>query len=100
MATESSSARSREYLAGGLGRRVPRGLTRKRNGGQGRPLNEERNDERTKMSPVALAILLLACGVILLLAEVILPTHGVLGVIGVAALLAVVGVCFFIDQYV
>src|SRR5688572_986522 len=51
------------------------------------------------MSPITLAILLFAFGAILLLAEVILPTYGILGVFGVIALLAGVAMCFRINQY-
>jgi len=52
------------------------------------------------MTPLALVILLFAGGVLMLLAEVVLPSHGILGVIGAAALVAGVGVCFWINQYV
>jgi membrane-bound serine protease (ClpP class) len=51
------------------------------------------------VSPLALVILFFAAGLVLLLAEVVLPTHGVLGVVGVVALLAAVGVCFWIHPY-
>src|SRR5688572_6297710 len=51
------------------------------------------------MSPPALAILLFAGGVILLLAEVFLPTHGLLGIMGALGLLGGVGVCFSINQF-
>src|SRR5688572_5178174 len=52
------------------------------------------------MSPLALAILFFATGVFLLLVEVVLPSHGILGVIGAVALVAGVGTCFWINQYV
>jgi len=51
------------------------------------------------MNPPALAILLFAGGVILLLAEVFLPTHGLLGVMGALGLLGGVGVCFSINEF-
>ena len=51
------------------------------------------------MSPLALLILFFVAGIVLLLAEVVLPTHGVLGIVGVVSLLIGVGVCFWINQY-
>lgn len=51
------------------------------------------------MSLASLAILFVVVSVVLLLAEVILPTHGVLGAIGVAGLVAAVVTCFRINQY-
>lgn len=51
------------------------------------------------MNPPALAIILFAGGVILLLAEVFLPTHGLLGVMGALGLLGGVGVCFSINEF-
>ena len=51
------------------------------------------------MSPTALIILFFAAGVILVVAEVFLPSHGVLGVLGAVALLAGVAVCFSVNQY-
>lgn len=51
------------------------------------------------MNPPALAILLFAGGVILLLAEVFLPTHGLLGVMGAIGLIGGVGVCFSINEF-
>ena len=51
------------------------------------------------MTPLALAILCFAGGVLLLIAEILLPSHGILGVIGVGALFTGVGACFAINQY-
>ena len=51
------------------------------------------------MTPLALVILLFATGVLMVLAEVVLPSHGILGVVGAVALVAGVGVCFWINQY-
>jgi membrane-bound serine protease (ClpP class) len=51
------------------------------------------------MSPVALVILLFIAGAILLFAELILPTHGVLGVLGLVVVLAGVVQCFMIDKW-
>jgi membrane-bound serine protease (ClpP class) len=52
-----------------------------------------------QMSPLLLAILLFASGVILLLAEVVLPSHGVLGLLGAGALIGGVVACFWMNQY-
>ena len=51
------------------------------------------------MTAVSLAILLFAAGIFLLLAEIILPSHGVLGVFASIAILVAIGVCFWINQY-
>lgn len=51
------------------------------------------------MTPTALAILFFAAGAVLLLAEVFLPTHGLLGALGAVGLLCGVGACFVLDQY-
>lgn len=45
------------------------------------------------------AIFFFAAGIILLIAEILLPTHGVLGVIGVAGVLVSVGVCFAVQPW-
>jgi membrane-bound ClpP family serine protease len=45
------------------------------------------------------AIMLSIVGVVMFVAEFFLPTHGVLGVLGGVVLLAAVGVCFAINQY-
>lgn len=50
------------------------------------------------MTPTTLAILLLAGGVALLLVEMLLPTHGLLGIVGAAALVAAVFVSFREDR--
>src|SRR4051812_10507167 len=52
-----------------------------------------------KMTPLTLAILCLLGGIILLLAEIVLPSHGVLGVVGTIGLLVGVGACFWHNQY-
>ena len=52
------------------------------------------------MTPLAFVILLFASGVLMLLAEAVLPSHGILGVIGGVALVAGVAVCFWMNQYV
>ena len=52
------------------------------------------------MTPLAFVILLFASGVLMVLAEAVLPSHGILGVIGAVALVAGVAVCFWINQYV
>ena len=51
------------------------------------------------MYPGYLAILLASVGIVLLLAEVLLPTHGVLGFLGIVGLFGAIGVCFWIDQW-
>jgi membrane-bound ClpP family serine protease len=50
------------------------------------------------MTPATLAILLVLAGVVLLVAEMLLPTQGILGAIGAAALVGCVVVCFRIDS--
>jgi len=52
------------------------------------------------VSPTWLTILLLAAGFGLLVVEMLLPTHGVLGVLGAAALVAAVVVSFRADRRV
>jgi membrane-bound serine protease (ClpP class) len=51
------------------------------------------------MTPLALMILLMIAGVVLLAAEMLLPAQGVLGVIGAAAILAAIGVGFWVNQW-
>jgi len=51
------------------------------------------------MSPAVFVILFFATGVALLVAELLLPTHGVLGILGVCSFVAAIGACFFINQY-
>jgi membrane-bound ClpP family serine protease len=51
------------------------------------------------MSPTSLIILLFAAGVLLVVAEVFLPSHGVLGVLGAIGLVAGVIVCLSVNQY-
>ena len=45
----------------------------------------------------ALALLLMGIGVVLLIGELLLPTHGLLGLLAGLSVLAGVGVCFFIS---
>jgi membrane-bound ClpP family serine protease len=49
------------------------------------------------MTNTELAILLFGIGLALLVAELLLPTHGLLGVAGVGAILAAVVTCYVID---
>jgi membrane-bound ClpP family serine protease len=51
------------------------------------------------MTPATLAIFLFVAGVVLMLGETVLPTQGVLGVIGGGAILGAVGVGFYISQW-
>ena len=50
------------------------------------------------MTTGTLAILLLLAGLLLLVAEMLLPTQGILGLVGAAALAASVVTCFRIDS--
>lgn len=50
------------------------------------------------MTPLTLAILLALGGVVLLVVETFLPTQGIVGAIGAAALAACVAVCFRVDS--
>jgi membrane-bound ClpP family serine protease len=51
------------------------------------------------MEPLSLALLLFAAGIVLMLAELALPTHGVLGLLGAASIVAGVGVVFYLHQW-
>ena len=51
------------------------------------------------MEPIYVILLLVGAGIILLVGELLLPTHGILGIAGLAALLGAVGVCFRINQW-
>lgn len=51
------------------------------------------------MTLPAIAILLAAVGLALIVAEVFLPTHGLVGLLGGGAIVAAVAVCFFINQW-
>jgi membrane-bound ClpP family serine protease len=51
------------------------------------------------MSPTLIIFLLLFGGVVLLVAEMFLPAHGVIGAMGVIALLGGVGYCFSQNQW-
>jgi membrane-bound ClpP family serine protease len=46
-----------------------------------------------------IAIFLAVIGLILLIAEVLLPTHGIIGIAGIAALIAAVVVAFFVNVW-
>jgi membrane-bound ClpP family serine protease len=52
------------------------------------------------MTPFGLLLLLIGIGIAMLVAELLLPTHGILGVIGLIALAAAIGVCFWISEMV
>ena len=51
------------------------------------------------MSPLLLTLLMFGLGIILLLGEVLLPTHGLLGVLAIAAFGVGIGTCFYMNQY-
>jgi membrane-bound ClpP family serine protease len=48
---------------------------------------------------VILALVLMAVGMITLIAELLLPTFGVLGIVGVVCILGSIATCFWINQY-
>jgi membrane-bound ClpP family serine protease len=52
------------------------------------------------MSPLALVIILFVAGAILLLGELILPTHGVLGILGGLLVAAGVVQCFMLGRWI
>lgn len=51
------------------------------------------------MTVATLAMLAVAVGVVLLVAEALLPTHGVLGVLGVASIGVAIGACFYVNAW-
>src|SRR4051812_40725279 len=52
-----------------------------------------------EMTPLTLAILCFSGGLILLIAVILLPSHGILGLIGAGALITGVGACFALNEY-
>lgn len=52
------------------------------------------------MTMASLAILAVIVGVVLLVAEALLPTHGVLGVAGIASIAVAIGACFYVNQWI
>ncbi len=57
-------------------------------------------DGRAFMEPLTWIILLAVIGLVLLVGELLLPTHGMLGVLGVAAIAGAVGICFYLNRWV
>jgi membrane-bound ClpP family serine protease len=51
------------------------------------------------MTPAVLTITLFAVGLVLLAAEVLLPTHGVLGVMAAGCIVWAIGLCYWIDPW-
>jgi len=51
------------------------------------------------MTPMSWAIFLFVIGLVLLLAELLLPTHGLLGVLGVFAVIGSLVITFWINQW-
>ena len=51
------------------------------------------------MDPIALSLLLLAGAVILLVGELLLPTHGILGLMGLICLAGAIGTTFYINRW-
>ena len=52
------------------------------------------------MDPIVLILILVAVGIVLLVGELLLPTHGVLGILGVLCFGAAIGVCFQMNKWV
>ena len=51
------------------------------------------------MEPIPVMLLLIGGGIVLLAGELLLPTHGVLGIAGLACFAGAVGVCFYINRW-
>ena len=51
------------------------------------------------MDPISISLLLLAGAIVLLVGELLLPTHGVLGFVGLACLGGAVGATFWINHW-
>ena len=51
------------------------------------------------MTPVEWAILLGAAGIVLIVLDLVVPSHGILTVVGVLSLAAGIGVCFRINRW-
>jgi membrane-bound serine protease (ClpP class) len=51
------------------------------------------------MTPVHLCIFLFAIGIVLIAGEMVLPTHGLLGIIGGGAILGAIGIGFYMNQW-
>jgi membrane-bound ClpP family serine protease len=51
------------------------------------------------MEPIPLILLLVACGVVLLLGELLLPTHGLLGIAGLVCIAIAIFVVFRINKW-
>ncbi len=53
-----------------------------------------------RMSPIESILLLFAIGIVLLAAELFLPTHGLLGVMGIICLVVAIAKTFLINQWI
>ena len=51
------------------------------------------------MDPIPLMLLLVGAGVVLLIGELLLPTHGLLGILGLASLMGAIAACFWINRW-
>jgi membrane-bound ClpP family serine protease len=51
------------------------------------------------MTPLELILTLCALTLVLVAAEAVLPTHGVLGIMGMACAAVAVGVCFYVNRW-
>lgn len=52
------------------------------------------------MSPIETILLLFAVGLVLVVAELFLPTHMLLGVLGIPCLIVAIGKTFFLNQWI
>jgi membrane-bound ClpP family serine protease len=52
------------------------------------------------LDPLTLILLLVAGGIVLLVGELLLPTHGLLGVVGLLCLGGAIAVCFRVNKWV
>lgn len=51
------------------------------------------------MDPISISLLLLAAAVVLLFGELLLPTHGVLGIAGLLCIAGAIAATFYINQW-
>jgi membrane-bound ClpP family serine protease len=51
------------------------------------------------MDPISLSLLLVAGAIVLLIGELLLPTHGLLGLVGLLCLAGAIGATFYINRW-